>query len=575
MCFDTLHALCCILVQIRGLEEEEQTLLRKEADARTKVQEATEKVAEQKIVRTAAVQAIKELQSRLAELHSDSSSLLKKLAGDEMIIERGRAQLHDVLRKAQMDEVALPTVETSAASTSEASSSSRGGRVSGDTSSSDTEPSGSDAGSGSGERLSIDYDKELEWRGSQSQTFGTSSRDSSTTNSGSGSGNGSGSRESSNGHFSQADNPVVARDSSKAARVDLSSMAKYKHWSQGRLVEKEREIEERIARLVGELEHITPNMHASERYEAVSGKLAECNAELEELKETARTYGFRFEDVKRLRQQLFSECYTHVCEALGVIYRDLTRSSKHPLGGNAYLTLDNTEEPYLSGTRFTAMPPMKRFRDMDQLSGGEKTMAALSMLFSIHSYRQAPFFVLDEVDAALDNVNVKKICNYIKHRSVDFQCIVITLKEMFFEHADCLVGICKDVEQLSSKILTLDLSQFADSSGAADGGAAGTSVGVRAPVAESGDDQLEVSGMSAGRASAAAQRRSATGGYSPPGAAGVGSGTPGSAGSGSSAGAAEAQSLGKRPRVSTTAGSRSRSAPAAIEEEQADEEGEE
>ena len=46
---------------------------------------------------------------------------------------------------------------------------------------------------------------------------------------------------------------------------------------------------------------------------------------------------------------------------------------------------------------------------MDQLSGGEKTMAALALLFSVHSYRQAPFFVLDEVDAALDNVNVKKV----------------------------------------------------------------------------------------------------------------------------------------------------------------------
>lgn len=106
-------------------------------------------------------------------------------------------------------------------------------------------------------------------------------------------------------------------------------------------------------------------------------------------------------------------------------------------------------------------------RDMDQLSGGEKTMAALALLFSIYrqalaslspfpfsaltdsvgSYRQAPFFVLDEVDAALDNVNVKKICNYIRQRSADFQCVVISLKEMFFEHADCLVGVGKDVER--------------------------------------------------------------------------------------------------------------------------------
>lgn len=48
------------------------------------------------------------------------------------------------------------------------------------------------------------------------------------------------------------------------------------------------------------------------------------------------------------------------------------------------------------------------------MTGGEKTVAALALLFAIHSYRPAPFFVMDEVDAALDNVNVRKVCNYIK-----------------------------------------------------------------------------------------------------------------------------------------------------------------
>lgn len=124
----------------------------------------------------------------------------------------------------------------------------------------------------------------------------------------------------------------------------------------------------------------------------------------------------------------------------------MTRSSKHPLGGKAYLSLDDTEEPYKGGLKFNAMPPMKRFRDMEQLSGGEKTVAALSLLFAMHSFHPAPFFVMDEVDAALDNVNLRKVCNYIKHRSMtDFQCIVISLKDMFYEHSQALVGICRDV----------------------------------------------------------------------------------------------------------------------------------
>ncbi len=134
--------------------------------------------------------------------------------------------------------------------------------------------------------------------------------------------------------------------------------------------------------------------------------------------------------------------------------------SKHPLGGKAYLSLDDSEEPYNGGIKFTAMPPMKRYRDMEYLSGGEKTVAALALLFAIHSFHPAPFFVMDEVDAALDNINVLKLCNYIKQRSKDLQCIVISLKDLFYEQSNGLVGICRDVPTNSSRTLTLDLSKF-------------------------------------------------------------------------------------------------------------------
>ena len=102
-----------------------------------------------------------------------------------------------------------------------------------------------------------------------------------------------------------------------------------------------------------------------------------------------------------------------------------------------------------------------RFRDMEQLSGGEKTVAALSLLFAIHSFHPAPFFVMDEIDAALDNINLRKVCHYIRQRSqTDFQCLVISLKDMFYEHADSLVGICRDVGTNSSRTLTLDMSRY-------------------------------------------------------------------------------------------------------------------
>lgn len=124
-----------------------------------------------------------------------------------------------------------------------------------------------------------------------------------------------------------------------------------------------------------------------------------------------------------------------------------------------HLDIEDSDEPYLDGIRYHAMPPLKRFRDMEHLSGGEKTMAALALLFAIHSYQPSPFFVLDEVDAALDNANVAKIANYIRdHAGPGMQFIVISLKTGLFQGSEALVGIYRDQGANTSKALTLDVS---------------------------------------------------------------------------------------------------------------------
>src|ERR1700712_761550 len=105
------------------------------------------------------------------------------------------------------------------------------------------------------------------------------------------------------------------------------------------------------------------------------------------------------------------------------------------------------------------MPPLKPFRHMEHLSGGEKTMAALALLFAVHSYQPSPFFVLDEVDAALDNANVSKLIGYIRRNAgPGMQFIVISLKPGFFEGSETLVGVMRDQGANSSKTLTLDVS---------------------------------------------------------------------------------------------------------------------
>lgn len=86
-------------------------------------------------------------------------------------------------------------------------------------------------------------------------------------------------------------------------------------------------------------------------------------------------------------------------------------------------------------------------------------MAALALLFAIHSYQPSPFFVLDEVDAALDNTNVARIANYIHdHAAPGMQFIVISLKTGLFQNSEALVGIYRDQTENSSKSLTLDVS---------------------------------------------------------------------------------------------------------------------
>lgn len=121
--------------------------------------------------------------------------------------------------------------------------------------------------------------------------------------------------------------------------------------------------------------------------------------------------------------------------------------------------MEDGDEPYLDGIKYHAMPPLKRFRDMEHLSGGEKTMAALALLFAVHSYQPSPFFVLDEVDAALDNANVAKIATYIRdHAGPGMQFIVISLKTGLFQGSEALVGIYRDQGANSSKALTLDVS---------------------------------------------------------------------------------------------------------------------
>jgi structural maintenance of chromosome 1 len=294
---------------------------------------------------------VKTLQDERSACSKERSTFTKRITAEEVKVEQLRGKLHTLLQKAKVEEVDLPMV---------------GGG------------SGGGGGGGSSQRDGS------ETASQQSEATGST-------------------------HFSQTQNTAVRQDRADAERIDFSKLTRHRDAAPTQVEAIKKEFEAKIADLRGEIEQMQPNMKASERFEDVSTMHKSSAERFDQAREQASTATHLFNEVKQKRHDAFMGCYNHISQELQAIYCDLTKSSKHPLGGNAYLSLDDTEDPFLGGIKYNAMPPMKRFRDMDQLSGGEKTVASLALLFAIHSFRPAPFFVMDEVDAALDNVNVKKV----------------------------------------------------------------------------------------------------------------------------------------------------------------------
>merc|ERR1711923_622229 len=225
----------------------------------------------------------------------------------------------------------------------------------------------------------------------------------------------------------------------------------------------EKRFEKTISDLMATIHRIqAPNMKAMQKLDEAREKLAEANKDFETVRKRAKQAKTNFERIKQERCELFMKCFEHVSNTIDGIYKQLARNQS----AQAFLGPENPEEPYLEGINYNCVAPGKRFQPMSNLSGGEKTIAALALLFAIHSFQPAPFFVLDEIDAALDNTNIGKVASYIESQRERMNIVVISLKEEFYSHADALIGITTDSTKMQetgaliSKVLTLDLSPY-------------------------------------------------------------------------------------------------------------------
>ena len=126
-------------------------------------------------------------------------------------------------------------------------------------------------------------------------------------------------------------------------------------------------------------------------------------------------------------------------------------------GGKGSIELSDPNDPLNSDINIFAQPPGKRNNSLKMLSAGEKSLTAIALLFSIYQYKPSPFCILDEIDAPLDDINIKKFTDVIKDISKTTQFIMVTHNKLTMESADCIYGVTAEKQGIS-KLMSIDFS---------------------------------------------------------------------------------------------------------------------
>ena len=176
------------------------------------------------------------------------------------------------------------------------------------------------------------------------------------------------------------------------------------------------------------------NMLALEELNALEQRLAELNDRLEVLNSEREELLLRIETVATLRQEAFMEAFTAVDGHFREIFASLSE-------GDGHLQLENPEEPLEGGLTLVAHPKGKAVRRLAAMSGGEKSLTALSFLFALQRFRPSPFYALDEVDSFLDGVNVERLAALIARQAEQAQFMVVSHRRPMIGAAQRTIGV--------------------------------------------------------------------------------------------------------------------------------------
>jgi len=202
------------------------------------------------------------------------------------------------------------------------------------------------------------------------------------------------------------------------------------------------------------MERIGPiNPMAMEAYQEVSERHTFITQQRDDLLDAKNTLLSTIEEIDEVAKASFMEAFANIKDNFVKVFRSLFTEED-----DCSLLLSDPERPLESSIEITAKPKGKRPLTINQLSGGEKTLTATSLLFAIYLLKPAPFCIFDEVDAPLDDANIDKFNNIIRTFSHESQFIIVTHNKRTMASTDIIYGITM-VEQGVSKVVPVDLRE--------------------------------------------------------------------------------------------------------------------
>ena len=178
------------------------------------------------------------------------------------------------------------------------------------------------------------------------------------------------------------------------------------------------------------------NMMALEELDKLNKRLGDLEERLATLSEERSELLLRIETVATLRQEAFMEAF----EAVDGHFREIFASLSD---GDGHLQLDNKDDPLEGGLTLVAHPKGKAVRRLAAMSGGEKSLTALSFLFALQRFRPSPFYALDEVDSFLDGVNVERLSALIARQAEQAQFLVVSHRRPMIGASNRTIGVAQ------------------------------------------------------------------------------------------------------------------------------------